>query len=116
MAACLIAGAIGFGPAHAASLPDPTRPPASLNAGPEAAADSGEGLRLQSVLISPLRRVAIINGQMARVGDRIGNAELVRISEGEVVLRNGRESRTLRMFSEVEKRQLPARGAVKTGQ
>lgn len=71
----------------AASVPDPTRPAALFqtgtapDAGPPAAA-----LVLQSTLVSPQQRSAIINGQRYRIGDRIGDARLVAIGPGWVQL------------------------------
>jgi len=89
-------------------LPDPTRPPPGLGATsgtaqatvPEAAASTV----LQSVLISPNRKSAIIGGKAVSIGDRYGDALVVSISEGAVVLKSGNKLRTLRLFPEVEKR------------
>ena len=97
--------------AHAAwaeTLPDPTRPPAFLFAptdgdGP-AAESTGGGLILQSVLIAPNRRSAIIGGKALSIGDRLGDFTLVRVSEGEVQLRGPEGSRTLKLFPGVTKR------------
>lgn len=93
---------------RAETLPDPTRPPAFLFApadgdGPPAEA-SGGGLILQSVLIAPNRRSAIIGGRTLEVGDRFGDFTLMRVSEGEVQLRGPKGSRTLKLFPAVTKR------------
>lgn len=86
---CLLAA----GAAAAESLSDPTRPPGNI-AGAALEAGSDGGLRLQSVL-SPQggRASAIINGKVVRVGDRVGEARLVRLNETEAVLQgpNGME-------------------------
>lgn len=87
----------------AAELPDPTRPPPELVA-PKGAAPAAAGPVLQSVLISPTRKSAIIGGQTVGVGDRYGDAQVVGIGEGEVVLKSGNRLQTLRLFPEVEKR------------
>ena len=91
--------------AHAQELTDPTRPPASIAAPP---ALSGEKLNtipeLQSVLISPTRRVAVIDGQTVALGEKFGEARVVRIAEDEVVLRNGQDRQVLKLFPMVEKR------------
>lgn len=88
----------------AQGLPDPTRPPASLGVVESASAvASTSGPELQSILISPTRRIAIINGQHLRQGDKFGEARVTRISESEVVLRNGSESQVLKLFPEIEK-------------
>jgi len=87
----------------AAELPDPTRPPPELSAA-QGAAPAATGPVLQSVLISPTRKSAIIGGQTVGIGDRYGDAQVVGIGEGEVVLKSGNKLRTLRLFPEVEKR------------
>lgn len=93
--------------ATAASLPDPTRPPAALYAvGENTGDDAPSAPALQSVLIGPGRRVAVINGQTVKVGDTVGDAQLVKISEGEVMLRSGKELRILKLFPELEKRRV----------
>lgn len=89
-------------------LPDPTQPPAGLvadpGAAPAAVANAATGPVLQSVLISPERKSAIIGGKTVGVGDRYGDAQVVGIGEGEVVLKSGNKLRTLRLFPEVTKR------------
>jgi MSHA biogenesis protein MshK len=89
--------------AGAQGLTDPTRPPAALL--PEAApASDASGPALQSILISPTRKLAIINGQTVRPGDKVGDARVVRITENEVVLRDGRQSQTLKLFPQIQKK------------
>lgn len=97
-------------PAAAQALADPTRPPAALGS---SAADSDkpeEPPALQSVLISPQRRVAIINGRSVQVGDKVGQARVARILENEVVLRDGKEVQVLKLFPQVEKKSAAGRG------
>ena len=53
--------------------------------------------------------MAMISGQMVKVGDRVGEARVIKISETEVVLRNGKELETLKLFPGVEKRRNPGR-------
>lgn len=78
-------------------LPDPTRPAAATRQAPDG------GLALQSTLISPSRRVAVINGREVGVGERVGDAVVADIRPYEVVLnKNGRETR-LRMLPRLEK-------------
>jgi len=90
---------------HGQELTDPTRPPASI-AAPQAL--PGEKLNtppeLQSVLISPTRRVAVIDGQTVALGEKFGEARVVRIAEDEVVLRNGQDQQVLKLFPAIEKR------------
>lgn len=85
-------------------LPDPTRPPASLSTQPNDAEVSAAGPELQSVLISSHRREAIVSGRTVRVGDRVGDAKVAKITESEVVLRNGQDMRVLKLFPQIEKR------------
>ena len=71
-------------------------------------------MMLQSVMISPTRRAAIINGVMVRQGEKYGDAVLVKVTENEVVLKSGSESQVLKLYPGVEKRvaaQAPAKGA-----
>lgn len=57
--------------------------------------------------------MATVNGRMVKVGDRVGEARVVRISETEVVLRNGGSVETLKLFPGMEKRR--SAGAVTAG-
>jgi len=59
------------------------------------------------VLISPTRRVAVIDGQAMSVGERIGDATLVAIEAGEVTLQRGAERRTLKLHADIEKKEVP---------
>lgn len=71
--------------AQTAVLGDPTRPSGTFADG---AAEGDDGmLRLQSVLMPQGGKpVAIISGQMVRLGGRIGEMRLVRLNETEAVL------------------------------
>lgn len=84
-------------------LRDPTRPPAMLYA-PDGVAEIESGPVLQSVLISSGRRTAVISGQSVKVGDKVGDARVIRIKETEVVLKAGSSLQTLKLFPDVEKR------------
>lgn len=78
---------------------DPTRPPspaeirAWLNQTTVSTAEAeAEDWHLQSILTSDQRRLAIVNGQRLRPGDRIDAAEVLAIEADRVVLgRNGRQ-------------------------
>ena len=83
----------------AAAFADPTRPATFT---PSTASPAGRP-RLESVLIAPDRRIAIISGQRVQVGDRIYGAEVVSITEGAVVLRSGQESETLALFPQLKR-------------
>lgn len=79
-----------------AALPDPTRP---------SGWHGGEAPRagVQSILVSPQRKVAVVNGRTVTVGDRVGDAVVVDIRPYEVILnRGGRESR-MRLVPRLDK-------------
>ncbi|MGH8743425.1 MAG: hypothetical protein ACREUY_04020 [Burkholderiales bacterium] len=97
---CLFIFVLYGNPARAENLPDPTRPPAELGAPAIAVVHSGPVL--QSVLISPVRKAAIISGEAISLGGQYGKGRVVKISESEVVLNNGGNLQTLRLFPEVE--------------
>jgi MSHA biogenesis protein MshK len=88
--------------AQGAPFADPTRPPDFAPA--DAAPGGSAGPRLESVLIAPDRRVAVIGGQQVRLGEKFGDGRIVRITESEVVIRTAEGTQTLKLFPEVEKR------------
>ena len=105
---CLLALSLAA-PAQAETLPDPTRPPAALTAArlTGEAPPAPPSPSLQSVIISPKHTMAIINGQTVKLGEKFGDALLVKVTETEVVLRNGNMLQTLKLFPDVEKRPVP---------
>jgi len=112
LAAPAVVLALGTGPGYGESLADPTRPPDFAAMGSSAAPS---GPLLQSVLISPERSVAVIDGETIPLGGKYGSATLVRIGETEVELQEGRDIRRLRLFPGVERRAArgrPARSGV----
>ena len=86
---------------HAASmvvenaiLHDPTRPPADV--APAADGDSiapvaAGGAALTTILFSPNRKLAIINGQVVRVGEHIGGIEVLSITANAVHVRDSNQ-------------------------
>lgn len=90
----------------AETLLDPTRPPGTTNLAvdgkPEAVAT---GPVLQTVMMSAKRKVAVISGQVVALGEKYGDATLIRLTDREVVLRNSDKTlRTLKLHPEVEKK------------
>lgn len=82
-------------------LNDPTRPP--VGAQPVDPGDKPEsGAVLQSVMIMPNTRFAIIGGERVEVGGRYRDAQVVRITETEVVLRRAEGTESLQMYPEVK--------------
>ena len=100
---------VGF----AENFPDTTRPPASLGLAQEANSAAASGPMLQSVLISPGRRVAIISGKTVSIGEKFGEARVVKITESEVLLRSGTGLQALKLFPGFEKRLTASRAGTK---
>ena len=93
---------------RAESLPDPTQPPymtrLAADGKPEAVAD---GPVLQTVMMSARRKVAVINGKVVALGEKYGDATLIRMTDSEVVLRNSDKTlQTLKMHPVVEKKEV----------
>ncbi len=99
--------------ALAQALRDPTRPPA---AGANAVAGKVEqsGWILQSVLISPVRRYAIINGEVVALGGSIAGAELLSIAAERVTLRTREGLRVVYLFPDVTRLGLADAGSGET--
>jgi MSHA biogenesis protein MshK len=108
--------ALAFSPAVscAQALSDPTRPPANFGGTADVDSESGGGTVLQSVIISPTSKAAIISGVMVKLGEKYGDAVLVKVAENEVVLKTGTTSQVLKLLPGVEKRE-PASAASKSG-
>lgn len=85
--------------AHGAPFPDPTQP--SALSALEAGMPSASGPRVESILIAPDRRLAVIDGQQVTVGSRLRFGTVLRISETEVVVSGAEGERTLKLFPEV---------------
>ena len=95
-------------PLAARALPDPTQPPGGLaTASGQVAGAEEHGL--QSVIIAPGRRAAIINGHTVELGEKYGDARLVEVSERGVVLRGKQGLRIMQLFPgvDMEKRMAP---------
>ena len=112
---CLAAAlaALPLSIAQAQVLVDPTRPPTSV-ARPGAVEEAPPASQLQSILISNRRRLAVINGNTVALGDKIGEARVVKITETEVVLKTGEETEVLKMYPGMEKQPVK-RGSVGRG-
>ena len=92
--------------AFAQGLADPTRPPQVAPAGDGDAAGAAKSAhRLQSVLFSSTRKLAVIDGKTVPLGGEIGGAILTSINENGVTLRRGAETETLRLHPDVDKKQ-----------
>jgi len=95
--------------AIAQQLRDPTSPPTGASNKPATEKSrSRGGLVLQTVLISPERKNAVISGRVMSVGDTISGFRLVEIREGEVVMKGSKGTRTLRLYPAVSKVEVKA--------
>jgi hypothetical protein len=56
------------------------------------------------VLISPQRRLAVIDGRTVPLGGKVDDATLVQVSETHVTLRRGAELKTLELYPGVERK------------
>jgi len=87
-------------------LPDPTRPTVdvttSANGGAAVAASSVSASTskggLQSIIISPGRRAAVIDGVTIELGGKVGSATLSEVNEDYVVLRGAEGKRVVELF------------------
>lgn len=102
--ACLPAAA-----ALAQSLADPTRPPRTGDLAMPAAGPAATLGVLQSVMIADGMREAIISGRVVHVGDRYDDAQVLKITEGEVVLRTAEGLQTLKLYPGIETRHMDGR-------
>ncbi len=89
----------------AATLPDPTRPP-DYNATafvmePEQREEME--FNLTAVRIDKDTRSVIINGKLARVGDRVGSAEILEIHPAHVILNYDNRRMAVRLYSSFSK-------------
>ena len=91
--------------AQRAALVDPTRPPTWTGGSGADEAAAPVGPQLQSVLISPTRRIAVISGSTVGLGEKFGGATVVAISEGAVMLRYADRRETLHLIPGVVKRE-----------
>ena len=89
--------------AVAQDVQDPTRPPVQLQE-TVAGEPLSTGPVLQSVLISPTRKIAMIDGVAVRLGGKVGTQTLVKMTETEVVLRQGRTVQILKLHPDFEKK------------
>jgi MSHA biogenesis protein MshK len=94
-------------PACAEGLTDPTRPPSGFDvtaSGARSAEAAPAALVLESVLIHPDSRIAIISGERLALGQKIRGLRLVKIADTEVVLLDGGERRTLKLYPSAQKK------------
>lgn len=85
-------------------LADPTRPPAAaLMMG--AGMGEAQGSRLSSIVLPKQgRATAVIDGQVVRLGERVGGARLLRLTESEAVLEGPEGVERLYLTPDVDKK------------
>jgi MSHA biogenesis protein MshK len=113
LAACLLSLAQV---AAAEPLPDPTRPAIDLGAGTGGAGGGAEAAPveaaprgLQSTIISPHYRAAIINGETVRLGGKSGDSRLVEVREDSVLLQDAQgRRRVMELFPRVRIKMIEA--------
>ena len=108
MAAYLTVGlalaiALGTPRVLAQGLSDPMRPPREIIGGSAAYEPAGSSSPAQVVIISKDRRQVTINGRTVNLGERYGNATVVRITDEEIVLQRPEATETIKLYSSVQR-------------
>lgn len=89
------------------ALRDPTQPPAQLRAHdrgvPEGNPSQAAPLPRQLIVVNGHTHL-VVGGRRLGVGDKLGEARIVRFEDGAVVLREGGATRRVSLYSGVEKR------------
>ena len=94
---------VSISPLTAEELTDPTRPPAEIGAASATMSQEGQvDSGLQSVIISPNRRAAIINGKVVELGEKYGGNKLIEVNERGVVLQGKQGKQSLALFPGVQ--------------
>lgn len=100
--------------AAAESLPDPTKPPVAFGAAPGIGAEDDGGLRLQSVMLPrDGRPMAVISGSTVRLGEKVGDGRLIRLTETEAVIKGPQGLQRLPLLPDVQKTPVGGKGAGK---
>lgn len=91
----------------AQELTDPTRPAATLevsepSADAEALAEQNQTQGLRLIIIQKNRRAAIIDGKTIELGGKVGDARLVEVYEGSVVLQGAHGKQVMTLFPRVK--------------
>ena len=98
-----LAIALGTPRVLAQGLSDPMRPPREIIGGSAAYEPAGSSSPAQVVIISKDRRQVTINGRTVNLGERYGNATVVRISDEEIVLQRPEATETIKLYSSVQR-------------
>lgn len=98
----VVAVLLCHGSALAQIMNDPTQPPGATSLG-EPETEQARAPVLQSVIITPSHRAAIINGERVELGGKYRDARVLKITETEVVLRSAGRTEVLKMYPNVDK-------------
>lgn len=82
----------------AAELVDPTRP-SHVRAPSENKTVRAPAWHVESIIVSPTRRLAVVNGRLVGVGDRVGGAKVTEILPYEVQLEYQGEARRVSLVA-----------------
>ena len=82
----------------ASSVDDPMRPPQARQAQTPTPQPSWD---LSSILISENRRLAVVNDEIVKVGERVGGARVEQIEADRVVLRRGEQRMVLTLRADL---------------
>lgn len=100
----ILIAAMALSPIVTHAFSDPTRPADFIRARPSHAVPSDPPAPvLQSTLVSPQRRLAVIDGKRLRIGDRFNGAVITEISQYEVRMKKGGRVTTLRLLPQFTK-------------
>jgi MSHA biogenesis protein MshK len=100
-----VIAALGAPRVPAQGLSDPTRPPREILGGPaDAYEPAASSSPVQVLIISKDRRQATINGRTVNLGERYGNATVVRITDEEIVLQRPEATETIKLYSSVQRK------------
>ena len=89
---------------------DPTRPPptpAPAAAPTAAAVPALPSNRLQSVMVGPHRRLAILDGHEVREGSVVGGSRVVQIQHDAIVLQTGAKRERISLYPNVVRKRRP---------
>ncbi len=99
LALCTCAGSA------AAQLSDPMAPPGAIPAGNANFGTSGAVAELQAILSGPGRRLAIINGNLVQIGERIpGDGVLLSVGSDSALVQSGDKHIVLRLHAKLQQK------------
>ncbi|NND89231.1 MAG: hypothetical protein HKN42_00105 [Granulosicoccus sp.] len=86
-------------PNFASGLIDPTQPPKTQKPNTSTpTAPSPRGWTLESTLVAPDRRVAVINGKLVSEGDSVDGARVIEIRKFDVLVKTSSRHLTLQLL------------------